>query len=477
MVRTTLRVVEMKPHPPRSGHSRRHKAVENKGITRTVKLVAAGLFCSLLYGVYNGASNPIAFKNTLQPVAVPTVDFNTLHHGRQEFGPLLTPTLECLFSHPDQVEETQSEVKRKGMIHITKDPIARYALQHGISHAGLESYLKHVQDLIPRHSAPLRVFPENLSAFFLNEYALVGNGESACKLTEAKFVDTDECNALIEAGYKYLEHQPEQKAQVAAQAETTVIGTLYTIATIDQETYTMRLGIDPGLHANYYRAIKKLEADWLQDSCFLNRPKEAIEASLLEIYRLLVDDEKAGYRDQEIVRIRHGKKLELANLESFSEPLQKDRGRLWFSSDAAVNNKWNDKDKMVDDFLFPEINLMEKGAHIPPKITRVPQEMMEFIAKLKEYAASDVHPAALAAWACSQVGRILPFYKYNDEFAWILVNAILQLGGFESVYIPNDEAFAIAFSKELDSPGHLAGYLASLIKTQSEGHPVFAYKL
>lgn len=445
-----MRVVDMKPLPPRSGHARRHKPVENKGITRTVKLVAAGLFCSLLSSVYKEASSPIVVKDTLPLIAVPTVDFHTLHHSKQEFGPQLTSTLECLLHNPYKAEEAQTNVQRKGTMHITKDPIARYALQHGIAHAGLESYLKHVKGLIPRHSAPLRVFPENLSAFFLNEYAFVGHGESACKLTEPKLVDTDECNYLIEVSNQYLEHHPEQKAQVAAQAETSVIGTVFSILSTSQETKTMRLGIDPTLHANYYRAIKKLEADWLQDPCFFGRPKEDIEASLLEIYKLFVGNDRAGYREQQFVRMRPGMTLESADLDALNK---------------------------VDYTSTPGTSLLEKKTHIPTKIDRIPQEMMEFIAKLKEYAASDVHPAALAAWVFGQLERIVPFDKYSDEFGWLFVNAILQMGGFESVYHPDDKAFAIAISKELDSPGCFTGYLASLIKTQSKGPQLFSYKL
>ena len=101
--------------------------------------------------------------------------------------------------------------------------------------------------------------------------------------------------------------------------------------------------------------------------------------------------------------------------------------------------------------------------------------MREFITQLKEYAQSDMHPVALAAWAHIEIGRIHPFGDGNGRTARIIMNTLLMRGGYSPVVIPDDDEYSAQVNADQASPGVFAEYLASLVETQRTETQILFY--
>lgn len=457
---------------------RRRSPKGDSTLTSVIKIVAATIFCSILYNAFNRPSTMSAFKECTPLIKVPGIQWNDIYQPPQEYGPQLTPSLECALSHLVEHAPTL-EAESHGTMHLTSNPLVRYSYNRRPSPKELESYMMHVGDLIPRSSSPLKSFPENLSAFLFNEFFLINNGETACNADQKLNVNIEDCEATHEYLLKHFKSDPNEIAP---------LGTFdrgYNITLVkDNGKYPARRGIDPVLHANYHRTIKQLEATWLNDPCFFERSVPEIEASLLEMYSLFTqphcqdeEDEKTGYRQKEMIRNRPVNDTASDVENEFVDIVMKDRVRMLELIAAFKNGKAEDNERIIDSFTSEEKRLLSINMHFLAGVKEIPKLMQEFLAKLKDYVTRDVHPVALAAWVHGQLARIAPFPISYDEFSLLLTNAFLQAGGYMAVTIPDEKLYKIAIDKEIVSPGYFAYYLATLIKNQTEERPRLSYRI
>lgn len=391
-------------------------------------------------------------------VIIPQPNFAALETPRQEFGPVYTPMLECLLNRPSP--EGNSDFS-----------LAAYARSKETGSKELAPYLEKAGELSPTYATPLKRFPENLSAFFSNGLGAVGNGEKACDL-DGDIGNYLECDKVAKEITRLISQEGMDKKIYTGNPDDPQL--ILSIPASEGTPLRVVVRHNPQEHANYCAAMKHVEENWLQDPCFLDKTDNELLDEIMRLHNLLSGENHTGFRNAPVFVSRtlgyyvedHLKKLQEMNVSQREI-------KLYLDSRERVERAEREFSKTS--LTKAERAVWEKVVYFPPEAREVSGRMRSFVRKLREYANSDADPVALAAWAHCEFGSIHPYGDYNGREARLIMNAILERGGYRPVIFPNDDEYSAVVNADQAAPGVFAGYLASLIEAQRNGPQVLSY--
>ena len=120
-------------------------------------------------------------------------------------------------------------------------------------------------------------------------------------------------------------------------------------------------------------------------------------------------------------------------------------------------------DQMIVNFSQKQWDILNRVAVIPPSPGELKKQLRVFARKLSE-RLGEVHSHKLdaitvGAWAHQQILRMHPFMDGNGRVARVVLNTILQMGGYEAVGFPSEKDFY----QSMKSPKEFRDYLAKVV--------------
>ncbi|MCX6991045.1 MAG: Fic family protein [Chlamydiae bacterium] len=120
-------------------------------------------------------------------------------------------------------------------------------------------------------------------------------------------------------------------------------------------------------------------------------------------------------------------------------------------------------DQMIPFFSDKQLAVLSRVAIIPPSPTVLKKYLRVFARKLSErlgdVLSHKVDAITVAAWAHQQILRMHPFMDGNARVARVMLNTILQVGGYEAVGFPSEKDFY----DNMKEPKQFRDYLAKVV--------------
>lgn len=171
---------------------------------------------------------------------------------------------------------------------------------------------------------------------------------------------------------------------------------------------------------------------------------------------------KAGEFRKEMTHINYG---------PFSQQLRLDEGteddyKILQSIFELVDRFNSSIDDLMSkgNFSDEQLNLLKRVAIIPPNPTKLRDQLKVFTRKLGERLGSVLErredAISVGAWAYMQILRMHPFMDGNTRVARVMLNTILQIGGYQAIGFPDKERFYASLS----SPQEFRKHVAEVVK-------------
>lgn len=129
-------------------------------------------------------------------------------------------------------------------------------------------------------------------------------------------------------------------------------------------------------------------------------------------------------------------------------------------------------EKAFDHVSKEEIETLKKIGFVACRPEEVPSEMIALADRIQEIGLKiinrEVDAVAAAAYVHQEIVKVHPFEDGNGRTARIWMNAMLQLGGFKAVVLPDGDEYSAAVDEDQKSPGTFVSYLEKTIEWNSK---------
>jgi hypothetical protein len=306
----------------------------------------------------------------------------------------------------------------------------------------------------PTHKVPTFESPDKLCSITELGLQLIAGGGAGCYIeTEknnsgisGKFLHPKQCKQLVDQVKSELQERPGRPMRNSCPHGS---------------RYHTEKG-DVSLYRNKARMAACISTWGYIQELFLNKHLSTAEIKtlLLEIHsRIYHGDAEVGKFRDKLTHIELGPfAKQLKNKGSSDEDLEVLQSiyDLVDLSNASI-------DEMILNFSEKQMALLSRVAIIPPSPVELRKDLTVFARKLSDrlgdLLSHEADAITLAAWAHQQILRMHPFMDGNGRVARVMLNTILQMGGYEPVAIPNERDFY----ESMKSPKEFRDYLAQVV--------------
>jgi len=383
----------------------------------------------------------------------------------------------------------------KSVLSVLLQPVVATALAFLV--AMLYARNKQLKNVKPISDTPLDHFPKYLDRFMLD--GLVHGGG------EVYFPTSMEMKLAPFPAYESLVESLQSKLQNIIQKNMTLISLISKEKFERGVAFGLNLenlkscffGIAKEKLDNYKKALRYVEKVVLSQKISnmdekeienaIKRTNYFLEKGLMEEKMKIIAEEAAIYRTgnealktkiyndliksvpspgeyrKDYITVAHGAERFDSTPEGFKEAINKHGG-----TETDLNNveKFLDLEEGED---IPEDvrRSLEKAFFIPYSPKEIESLMLELAGKIKELAPKVIDRNAdaveAAAFVHQGIGNIHPFVDGHGRVARIWMNAMLQLGGYRAVAIPDKAMYMQATREDRKTPGTFAKYLKEVI--------------
>jgi|GEM_PF-3691859 len=308
--------------------------------------------------------------------------------------------------------------------------------------------------VMPKYKSPTFASPDKLCSITELGIQLIPGGTGGC------YIDTERNSSGISGDFLLPKRCKQLVDQVKSELEEGP-GRPMRNSCPHGSRYHTEKG-DVSLYRNKARMAACISTWGYMQELFLNKHLKSAEIKtlLLEIHsRIYHGDFEAGKFRDTLTHIELGpfaQQLRKAGATNEDLEVLQSIYDLVDLSNASI-------DQLILNFSEKQMDVLSRAAIIPPSPIELRKDLTVFARKLSDrlgdLLSHEADAITLAAWAHQQILRMHPFMDGNGRVARVMLNTILQMGGYEAVAIPNERDFY----ESMKSPKEFRDYLAQVV--------------
>ncbi|MBA2728406.1 MAG: Fic family protein [Parachlamydiaceae bacterium] len=337
----------------------------------------------------------------------------------------------------------------------------------------LQPYSKQLtKTTAPQLLHPIKTFPSYLH-LVMSPGLMSGEKGRLCTIPES-IPTFEECNKLSKITEDNVKNKysPEQLNDLMSQKSKSSKGLFFDTNKdiFDTQIDSISFGMDKRIARAYQEAISYVEQEILNSDEFFEKDSSAIAESIIKTNEIVTKylTESGELRNQYSV-VLDGK-TEISR-KGFKKAFYRYGGTFsdlkFFHSLYDKLEKFDLIDKAMRHLSADELRILNLIGHatchpseIISKLHICGKQIKELAVKIKNH---DIDAIAAASFVHQEIVTIHPFMFGNGRTARIWMNAMLQLGGYNAIVLPNRTEYTSAVKKDLKT-GTFVTYLERVIK-------------